>query len=1208
MRRHFNKHIAIIVLAATLGFLSGCVDDMIWWEKPGAGITLGVSVDGSWKSMGSTTRAGQDSIPSNYHISKVKTSSGRTLYLHEQVESWDDVKLYQSSDAPRTRTAVVTGANQMYPEIGVSAYHYGDNEEWNTAKDGDDMIGYRQPPNFFNNIPARGSNGNYELCPRMYWPETGKARMIAWAPRTATGMTYHPNIWDWFGPVLEVQAQQRFEDQTDILVAMTEEQSVSAISGPVNMQFKHAMTGIRFTVTDDMVRCRIKQVRIKNVYDYGLMFYPRWAGSGWGNSIWGGHNFVAPNHTLTYEFNYETGPKENLYDPPRYFDNGDLSNMIMMIPQWCPWNATIEVDLVQLYEDGSERVLTTENGQPLMVDGHTVPAIETMSTSIANKGWAPGTIVTYRIGYNGWWRGLQLTEPEPINHTGAAYYDWVCERWGITNDEPDEPPVIMNFVSFDISNGDVHIKDLDWRLEFKETTPGINSEWKNTPPDWISDIQSDKITSRCNAEFDEGVGGMDCTRWINDGSRFEGKGTSKFSEGRLKFIVEKKYPDLVISTLDGVLYENGPFGSTEQPYNLSNSKGLLSNGFSYTNKNGITSSTGIETTANCYIVEGYGEYIFPCIYGNAITNGSINEIAYNPDSKLEFNPTATVNKPLRTFVNHLGNGITSPVINDNSGCNGRDKTAEFIWSDAKTRPTNIQYDPDAFNGIGGIRFTLARGDHEPISEQVSVTQIVNGKPSTASFNNNKWYDDAIHQGNTTIALKDKDGKVMWSWHIWVNPMPKDPSTMNVLNVTNFAGNTAQLMGINLGWVSMQPIEIYYSRSCLVKMINTRIDADGNKIEDSVISEIYQREFIRYWHGFNPYWQWGRKDPFQPGFYSYNQNGMSDDRSVPWWVPAPVETPWTGDRTWGPPPDYTGPEMGGGIPAIQNNILHPDQWQNEKVYDQNKENERSYSQLYCNLWNAPHGSSWERPSGVTPPMDHEITKTIYDPCPPGYKVPPVGIFTGMTVTGDGVEVKPDTWNGFINTYWYDFPDIANYNNNLDGMQGMLSDFLGRPFEYKIYTFYGDRKKRRSISFPMSGYRYFLASQLKGVGNAGYYWTAEPYDDSRAYYMKYTDYEDETNHILPMDYYYQLDGFSIRPIVDEQSKQFLGDLSPTRSADTRHSFYEKWGKKPSYTTQERKAMREQIMQRKAGSRTLNSGKSKFLPSILNPERAPASRKRR
>ena len=60
------------------------------------------------------------------------------------------------------------------------------------------------------------------------------------------------------------------------------------------------------------------------------------------------------------------------------------------------------------------------------------------------------------------------------------------------------------------------------------------------------------------------------------------------------------------------------------------------------------------------MVNAPGWYCFPLVYGNAVKNGEANTSAYiSPLTGRYF---------LTNFINHLGNDITDPYINNNADC------------------------------------------------------------------------------------------------------------------------------------------------------------------------------------------------------------------------------------------------------------------------------------------------------------------------------------------------------------------------------------------------------------------------------------------------------------------------------------------------------------------------------------------------------------
>ena len=116
-----------------------------------------------------------------------------------------------------------------------------------------------------------------------------------------------------------------------------------------------------------------------------------------------------------------------------------------------------------------------------------------------------------------------------------------------------------------------------------------------------------------------------------------------------------------------------------------------------------------------------------------------------------------------------------------------------------------------------------------------------------------------------------------------------------------------------------------------------------------------------------------------------------------------------------------------------------------------------------------------------------TKSIYDPCPAGWRVPDGG--------DNGVWSKAC---GSSSAFGY------TYNSTNEGM-----------------NFSGKFGADQTIWYPASGFRYDSDGCLIAVGSYGYYWSVSP-DNNYAYYL-YFDYNDR---VLPSSNYYRAYGRSVR----------------------------------------------------------------------------------
>lgn len=356
-------------------------------------------------------------------------------------------------------------------------------------------------------------------------------------------------------------------------------------------------------------------------------------------------------------------------------------------------------------------------------------------------------------------------------------------------------------------------------------------------------------------------------------------------------------------------------------------------------------------TANTYVISAPGYYKIPLVYGNAIKNGAANVGAYYQSTAgvsivASFNTwTASDNrcKFLDKFVDHAdaaiwsGNNATDPYIKNHY----TPANACLVWQDANGLVSNVSYDA---TGNGFVKFYI--------------------NPST------------IAQGNAIVAIRNSSNVILWSWQIWVTPT----DIMATVPIKNHQGYTYNMMPVNLGWCAENVAGgSYASRNVIVKV---RQKKNGNVVGNTTTFTLLQFTHSNIAPlGNNSYYQWGRKDPLLGG-KSGQYNGT-------------VAVPTNGDKVC-----YAGAytrTIGGSDVA--------DDWltanslggviQNPHVeYHYNSQN--WYNQNYINLWNASKKvlsdteSTWYN--------DDIITKTVYDPSPVGFCIPPSNVFTGFTTTG------------------------------------------------------------------------------------------------------------------------------------------------------------------------------------------------------------------
>lgn len=183
------------------------------------------------------------------------------------------------------------------------------------------------------------------------------------------------------------------------------------------------------------------------------------------------------------------------------------------------------------------------------------------------------------------------------------------------------------------------------------------------------------------------------------------------------------------------------------------------------------------------------------------------------------------------------------------------------------------------------------------------------------------------QGNAVLAVYDESGDILWSWHIWVNN-----------GIEDFTYNNLSYMDPeNSQWTSLSDVRIMNMNLGATK-------ASWQTGEDPLDC-----------YGF--YYQWGRKDPSPlPSSYNY---GQSDMTTKPYYYMDEGERKRV----------YRYLDLS---PTVEMGALHP----LEIVAPS------QFTQAYVNDWLF---DSVDQLWGYNPSTKKVEKKTIYDPCPYGYRV-------------------------------------------------------------------------------------------------------------------------------------------------------------------------------------------------------------------------------
>ena len=271
----------------------------------------------------------------------------------------------------------------------------------------------------------------------------------------------------------------------------------------------------------------------------------------------------------------------------------------------------------------------------------------------------------------------------------------------------------------------------------------------------------------------------------------------------------------------------------------------------------------------------------------------------------------------------------------------------------------------------------------------------------------------IQSGNAVVAVK-KGGTIVWSWHLWF--APKD--ALDKIKVTNHQNVNYYFTKEALGWKPIQWRSSTYTSARTVKVKVEQTVANNGAKAYTVINITQNPGSVK--QGATTLYQFGRKDAF-PGVA-------------------------TSDLKAGSITENAGDNM-----TIVNNIQNPD-----KFYIYGSSLWTNYG--YYNLWSADNTVT----GGYNQGNDNPVVKTVYDPCPVGFKMPANNAFTGFTANGQNNGTKnvdgTDNWQTFQNNFGYNF--------------------------------WTSSSKTATINFPASGLRFNIDGSLNFVGYVGYYWSAVP----------------------------------------------------------------------------------------------------------------------
>lgn len=825
------------------------------------------------------------------------------LYLHTYVA--EEYERSTGTDAETRGVPVEDMANFVSiagDRFNVKAWY---------ADTGDEFM-----PNGTEATPYESNNNEvWSTATKYYWPGNDrKLHFAAYAPQSATNLLTNLSItkenisFDYTVPagMDENGKQIDAEKQPDLMFAISECSKSESVDGKAPLNFRHALSAIKFAVRD-VVDGTIEKITISGVYGNGHCVYQLPETGEDGVFTWS--NPGEANSSYSQQFDYKV---EGITTPPADEDQDKVLNdkmpekTFMLIPQEISADAKIEI------------VFNRKDGQSFTLSGN-------IRDNNVTK-WEPGKEYIYTIS--------------------TSSSNWTYHFEVIGSDQQDDD-------SFEESNeylrvnarvvSGAYYKVKSYRQRANNPNIKVAIQWTadlgiggtaEFPSEMMNSVGTENLPS-------EEKRIVPAKTWMPN-QHFNEDGLI-VPDDNDDLINGHKYPVTFFHQRvgtswkgDWLMRQRSEFGTPDSPIDLS-----MNNG-----------GVGKRNTANCYLINAPGYYKLPLVYGNAITNGQTNEECW----KCGYSSGYDVHPVLKVYKDYMGNDITEPKIEGAV-------SAQLVWQDAY----NLISDVELKDGGDGFQYLTFKANR-----------------------------DDMQQGNAVLAIKDDSGTIMWSWHIWITEHWTTEGSL-VLNegvackAYDEEYGTFYLAPYNLGWCDAKSLW-YLKRTGTMKFIQAETG------DEKVLEVVQKGEQIDYWIGNNAYYQFGRKDPIV-GFVNSDSEVKYNFGELPYKIsPQPKK--------------------------IQDGI------QNPNILYVGGDNNDWLSTSYYNLWNNTSLTPvFDSPTNIKD-YHYSGVKTVYDPSPAGYIVPPVGFFKIITTGTDDEKFNESDFKGKY--YYLEHEGFYRYEVDYNGV--------------------------------------------------------------------------------------------------------------------------------------------------------------------------------
>ena len=503
--------------------------------------------------------------------------------------------------------------------------------------------------------------------------------------------------------------------------------------------------------------------------------------------------------------------------------------------------------------------------------------------------------------------------------------------------------------------------------------------------------------------------------WITS---FNGDGTGEGSvTGESVLVVGQASTPVITETITpeaqalNALVAGTELGSAANPRNLSNPGGGWAHGT-------------IEESANSYIVNQVGYYEIPLVMGNSIKNNAANpdEIAWKGYDGREDDGSGNLiykNDWRVLFENYKGNHITDPWLKNQGGT---PTSAEIVWEDVE----GLVETDDAYNLENAIS-TDKQWLQFRIPAERSGAGIINGQ-------------NEPRQGNAVIAVKDENGTVIWSYHIWVTDyVPKnypgyvDANHVDVSTCYKISRSNEQLVETSIrARLMKRPLGLtlygrtkttYYPahRTIYAKLLQS------DSGQEAVVLSLHSGDHtdVDTRNEGAPVYQYGRSAPLWPVCTTsnedvwYGQYPSQSNSTGPLSISQTIQNPWK----WVKP-------NSNGLTFSPITVSRPGPAGGKQFFPALSH----YQAMPNNLWSARATLPYEISLTYSVGNDkisfggnsdlYQTIKTVYDPNPSGYTIPDV--YSAACVIG-GFLANPNPHTG---TYTLQFGEGPSISSGID----------------------------------------------------------------------------------------------------------------------------------------------------------------------------------